>query len=103
MKTQTLNFGKIALLVLPFALMSFTSPKENAGKSKCEKHNLETLKAVKSDCSEKETLKVEKWMTDEEYWKYSKMPQKENPASDLKEKELSIEKWMVDDSLWAGK
>jgi hypothetical protein len=103
MKTQTLNFGKIALLLLPFALMSFTSPKENTAKNKCEKQNLETLKTAKSDCSEKETLKVEKWMTDEEYWKYSKMPQKENSASDLKEKELSIEKWMLDDSLWAGK
>ncbi len=103
MKTQTLNFGKIALLVLPFALMSFTTPKESNVKSKYEKHNLETLKVVKSDCSEKETLKIEKWMTDEEYWKYSKKSQKENSNSDLKEKELSIEKWMIDDSLWAGK
>ncbi|MBP7506635.1 MAG: hypothetical protein KA807_02335 [Prolixibacteraceae bacterium] len=103
MKTQTLNFGKIALLVLPFTLMSFTSPKENTEKCKYGKHNIEALREVKSDCSEKETLKIEKWMTDEEYWKYSKKTQKENPDPDLKEKELSIEKWMLDDSLWAGK
>ncbi len=103
MKTQTLNFGKIALLVLPFALMSFTSPKENTEKSKYKKHYPETLKEVKSDCSEKETMKIEKWMTDEKYWKYSDKPQKESPDSDSKEKELSIETWMIDDSLWAGK
>ncbi len=64
---------------------------------------MEALKEVKSDYSEKETIKIEKWMTDEEYWKYSKKTQKESPDSDLKEKELSIETWMIDDSLWAGK
>ncbi len=103
MKTQTINLSTLFLVVIPFSLMSFTSPKEETSKNETVliSKNLSELKLEST--TEKEALKVEEWMLDDNYWKISKTDKKAVFTNEVIEEELKIEAWMSDDSLWASK